>query len=119
MPVIRNILQYVLGTLGEVYLSAGNGAKAVEFFNQVLGFAQNSGDPSLRALALYNIGFVYWKTGDNNRAIDNYNQALSLYENLNDRQGQARALLNLALVYETTGDKKKAKEYRKKAERFK
>lgn len=92
----RRIEAYSLRNLGLVYLSSGDGRKALEYFNQALELNHAVADRRQEAYTLASIGHVHETLGDFERAIDFYNRGLTLNRSTQDAFGQIASLYRIA-----------------------
>jgi CHAT domain-containing protein len=97
-----------LAVIGLVYISCGEGKKALDFLSQALPLLRAAGKRSLEANTLVGIGSAYGLQGEHQKGLDFYNQALSLYRALGDRHGEATTLNRIGAAYGGIGDRQKA-----------
>jgi len=83
----------------------GDYALSLSYGRQCLALAQRSGDPRLRARALFNLALNYFDLGDVEAARGYLHQALQIEEMTRDRRRQAATHFYLgAMVTECNGD---------------
>lgn len=92
----RRVEAYSLRNLGLVYLSSGEGGKAIEYFNQALELNHAVADRRQEAYTLASIGHVHETLGDFERAIEFYNRGLTLNRSTQDVFGQIASLYRIA-----------------------
>jgi tetratricopeptide (TPR) repeat protein len=87
-----------LHNLGSVYQRLGRYQAAVEYLEQALSVAEQSGVTDVTAFALSDLGLVQLLLGELEPALANLEQALHLFEELDDLTGQGSALNNMGLA---------------------
>lgn len=88
--------------IGWIYADMKEGQKALEYFNQALGLAQNlktSASAMAQAAAINNIGRLYFDSGEKQKALDNFKQARQLRQSVADKAGEFTALMNIGVTY--------------------
>ena len=97
-----------LGNLGTAYNDLGDYQQAIDFYEQRLTIARESGDREGESNALGNLGTAYNNLGDYQQAIDFYEQNLAIAREIGNRQGEGYALGNLGGAYNSLGDYQQA-----------
>lgn len=87
-----------LHNLGSVYQRLGRYQAAVDYLEQALSVAEQSGVTDVTAFALSDLGLVQLLLGELEPALANLEQALHLFEELDDLTGQGSALNNMGLA---------------------
>lgn len=94
--------------LGEIYAYRGQGAEAIDAFQQALRWFNSSDDLTRQAEVHFRMAGVYDDQQDLNAAIEHYQKALTLDEAQGNRQSAAAALSNLAGLYQELGQAEEA-----------
>ena len=102
---------WALGSLGIAYLSLGDGAKAIEYTQQLLAIAREIKDRQSEGKALGSLGNAYLSLGDGAKAIDYQQQWLAIAREIKDRQSEGAALGSLGFAYLSLGDYAKGIDY--------
>ncbi len=97
------------GHLGADYFARKNYAKAKEFYERALNFAEKQKDEEDIRLDRLGIAFVLVKLGNIEEAIDELNKALVLVRQENDRDTEGQILNTLGVAYTLGQDKDYAK----------
>jgi tetratricopeptide (TPR) repeat protein len=67
-----------LGNLGDIYLSLGNSAKAIEYVQQSLAIAREIKDRRWEGIALGNLEAAYYSLGNYTKGIEYTKQSLAI-----------------------------------------
>jgi tetratricopeptide (TPR) repeat protein len=102
---------FVFGDLGINYQQLGYVRKAIEYYEQALKIARETGDRQGEGTWLGNLGNAHNDMGELKKAIEYYEQALKITREIGGRQGEGTALGNLGNAYNSLGDAKKAIDY--------
>ena len=90
---------YLCGTtLGNAYRKLGETRRAIEYYEQGLEIAGETGDRRGEGEMLNNLGIAYRRLGETRRAIEYYEQDLVITRETGDRRGEGTALFNRALA---------------------
>jgi len=100
-----------LGNLGDIYLSLGNYAEAIEHLQQWLAIAREIKDRQSEGWALADLGKAYKSLGNYAKAIEYTQQILVIAREIKDRQWEGFALENLGRAYLSLDNSAKAIEY--------
>ncbi|MEG4067416.1 CHAT domain-containing tetratricopeptide repeat protein [Microcoleus sp. Pol11C2] len=100
-----------LGNLGDLYLSLGNYAKAIEYVQQSLAIAREIKDRRWEGIALGNLEAAYYSLGNYTKGIEYTQQSLAIVREIKHRQGEGVALGNLGGAYIYLSNYAKAIEY--------
>ncbi len=101
--------------IGNIYLSQGNHAQALEYFRKGLALSEKLGDKDGMAVTLDNIGLVYSKQGDYAQALEYLQKSLALREEMDGKGGIARTLKNIGNVHYNQADYAQALNYFQKS----
>jgi len=93
-----------IGNMGNIYLSMGDAAQALDHFQRALALHRENGDRSRAAVATESIGIVYAETSQYALALQYYHQALAEHTELGNRNSMATAYGNIGIVYSQMGD---------------
>ena len=93
-----------LGGLGECYAYLGQADRAVEYCQQALATARETGNRYTESLWLCNLGDYNTDLGQLERAVEHYQQAIEVGDNTGNAQNQAEARLGLAEVHLYRGE---------------
>jgi tetratricopeptide (TPR) repeat protein len=104
-----------LGNIGIGYANLGDTYKAIEFFDQQLVIARETGDLRSKCRALVNLGVGYKNLNKAHEAIEMLKQAQVIAHEIGYRRGEGRAIGNLGNVYFTLGEQSKAIEFYEQA----
>ncbi len=97
--------------LGETRRDLGETRRAIDYYEQHLEIARETGDRRGEGTALGNLGFAYKILGETRRAIEYYEQALEIKRETGDRHGEGTTLGNLGNAYAALGVTQVAIEY--------
>jgi tetratricopeptide (TPR) repeat protein len=100
-----------LGNLGTAYADLGETRRAIEFYQQHLQIARETGDRKGEGRALGYLGTAYADLGETRRAIEFYEQRLVIARETDDRRGEGSALGNLGTAYADLGETRRAIEF--------
>jgi tetratricopeptide (TPR) repeat protein len=92
-----------LGRLGHAYWALGQSERAIEFYEEALAIARETGDRQRESLWLDHLGSAYRDLGQVERAIEFYEQALAIAREIGDRREEGESLSNLGLIYYVLG----------------
>ena len=102
------ISQYLLGSLGDLYLQIDLYEKSVDCNKKALKIAREMGNRPSEETTLGNLGNVYYSLGQVERAIEYYADALVIAREIGDRRGEENARGNLGNAYYAIGQVEKA-----------
>jgi len=97
-----------LGNLGVAYAVLGETRRAIEFHEQDLQIALETGDRRGEGQTLGNLGVAYAALGETRRAIEFYEQRLVIARETGDHRGEGKALWNMALAVDQLEDRAQA-----------
>ncbi len=89
----------------------GETRRAIEYYEQVLEIARETGDRCGEAEALGNLGMAYANLGETRRAIEYYERRLEITRETGDRRGEGMAVGNLGIAHGQLGETRRAMEY--------
>jgi CHAT domain-containing protein/tetratricopeptide (TPR) repeat protein len=89
----------VLANIGNAYLSLGEPALALGYFEEVLPMLRVMGNRRGEASVLHNMSFAFQTTGELAKARASSMEALALRRAVGDKRGEAQTLLNLGDVH--------------------
>ena len=101
----------VAGTLGSIYAALGQTQQAIEYHQQALAIARETGNRDGEGRQLGNLGLRYADLGQTQQAIEYYQQALAIARETGDRDNEGKQLGNLGSSYATLGQTQQAIEY--------
>lgn len=82
--------------------------KAIEKFQESLGYWQAISDQQGIAQTLHSLGQLQNDLGEKQKALDSYGQELPLRKAMGDQPGEAATLNDIGMVYDDFGEKQKA-----------
>ena len=91
------------GALGNCFATLGQTQTAIEYTQQALAIARETGNRINEGLWLGNLGASYADRGQTQKAIEHYQQALAIARETGDRDGEGTQLGNLGGRYATPG----------------
>lgn len=94
---------FILNSLGLVYLNQGQYDKALEYTQQALPINREVGNRAGEANSLNNVASIYIILGVYDKALEYLQQALPISREIGDAVGEAKLLSNLGLVYFNLG----------------
>ncbi|GGA00700.1 tetratricopeptide repeat protein [Okeania sp. KiyG1] len=100
-----------LSGLGIAYDTLGEYEKAINYHQQYLQIAGETGDRSGEGAALGNLGITYYSLGEYDKAINYHQQCLQIAREIGNRSGESSALGNLGNAYLFLGEYDKAINY--------
>ncbi len=109
----RDAERRALGNLGAAYQHRGDIRRAIDFYNQSLDIARETGDRGNEGRMLLNMGAAYQHRGDIRRAIELYEQALAIFREIGDRRNEGTALGHIGVAYEELSETRRAIERHK------
>jgi tetratricopeptide (TPR) repeat protein len=86
----------------------GETRRAIEYYEQVLQIARETGDRRSEGNSLGNLGLAYADLGETRRAIEYYEQVLQIARETGDRRGEGNALWSMALALGQVEDRAQA-----------
>ena len=102
----------LLGSIGRVFVEAGDFLAASKQFEQQLAVAREIRNRMKEGQALNSLGDAYLRL-DQPRAVELYEAALAISREISDRQNEGRALNNLGDAYRNTGEFARSAEFYK------
>jgi tetratricopeptide (TPR) repeat protein len=102
----------LLGSIGRVFVEAGDFLRASKQFAQQLVVARETGNRTEEGHALNSLGDSYLRL-DQPRAVELYEEALAISRAISDRQNEGRALNNLGDAYRNSGEFARAADFYK------
>lgn len=105
----------MLDCQGQIAETAGNNAKALEFYRQAVSVGANTGDDEMLAGALFSRGHILSLQGHYAAGLADLKRAQSLYEHLKLPQHALTALNAIAILYNRMGDYGQARDMYMKA----
>jgi tetratricopeptide (TPR) repeat protein len=94
------ISEYLLGSLGVLYLRIGSYKKSIKYCEKALEIAREIGDIQGEGARLGNIGNAYIAIGDAKKAIEYGKKALIIAQEIGDRINEGTWLNNLGVEFE-------------------
>ena len=89
----------ILGNLGLIAHARKQFDRAIEYHQQSLDLARETGNRATESRALSNLGLAYYARTDYDRAIEYHQQSLAIAQETVDRVSTARTWDNLGLAY--------------------
>ena len=89
----------ILGNLGLIAHARTDYDRAIEYHQQSLDLAIETGNRTTESRALSNLGLAYYARTDYDRAIEYHQQSLAIARETGDRIGEARTWANLGWAY--------------------
>jgi tetratricopeptide (TPR) repeat protein len=86
----------------------GEANRAIEFYNQALAIARETGDWAGEGFLLRNLGIISFNLGENKQALEFSEQALAIAREIGDRQSEAATLIQLGRLALVEGQYAKA-----------
>jgi tetratricopeptide (TPR) repeat protein len=111
----RRLVGRLLGTVGLAFAALGGIRRAIEYEEEALAIARESGDDRTVARELGNLGLAYADLGETRRAIELYEETLLLAQKIDDRRGAGATLGNLGVAYAALGETRRAIEFYEQA----
>lgn len=105
----------MLDCQGQIAETAGNNAKALEFYRQAVSVGETTGDDEMLAAALFSSGHVLSLQGHYAAGLADLKHAQSLYEHLKLPQHALTVLNAIAILYNRMGDYAQARDMYLKA----
>ena len=97
-----------LRKLGSAYAALGQVERAIDFLEQALAIARETGNHMSQAAIQGNLGLAYRDLGQVERAIDQYQQALTIAREIGDYSGEGYCLSYLGSAYRDLGQIERA-----------
>ena len=97
--------------LGNAYHHLADYKKAIEFYQESLSIAKETGNKGSEGKAYTGLGCAYRSRGDYKKAIEFYQQSLSIAKEIGNKVSEGGAYGNLGIAYDSLGDYKKAIEF--------
>jgi CHAT domain-containing protein len=94
--------------LGRSFVSQGEYAKAIEYYQQSLAIARQAGDQPREWAALTGLGEAYEALGETLRANEFYQQSMAINRTLRTRQSELTTNVQLKSAYRALGDYERA-----------
>ena len=102
----------LLGSIGRVFVEAGDFLTASKHFEQQLAVARETRNRMKEGHALNSLGDSYLRL-DQPRAVEHYEEALAIGREISERQNEGRALNNLGDAYRYSGEFARAADFYK------
>jgi signal transduction histidine kinase len=94
-----DFLVIVLNKLGQVEMALGHAAEALENYQLVLEYDNESGNPRATAEARFHIGNLYSQQREYTKALESHKLALNYWRLSRDRHNEARSLDDIGKLY--------------------
>ncbi len=105
----------ILSSIGQIYHSLGQDAKAVSSYDQAIAIFKQTGDKTNEGITLSKIGLSYQSLGQYAKALKLYQQALAIFKQVSDkspnslaRNGEGITLTYIGGLYKSLGEYPKA-----------
>ena len=103
------------GNLGNIYSTLGRTEKAINYYQQALDIARETGNRNREGAWLGGLGNIYRTLGQTEKAIEHYQQALAIARETGNRGNEGAWLGSLGNIYRTLGQTEKAIEHYQQA----
>ncbi|GAB4151090.1 MAG: hypothetical protein Fur0046_30370 [Cyanobacteria bacterium J069] len=97
-----------LNRIGNSYSNLGNVERAIDYYQQALQFARETGDRQGEGRVLGDLGNAYDNLGEYEQAIDFHQQYLTIAREIGDRRSEGNALGDLGNAYSHLGQHERA-----------